>query len=158
MVTLTRSGFGGPVSTAADFRGLVPLVLFRALADAGTRVYEPYLDFEAEVPGDTVAAVAAWLAECGAALSGAAPVGAAWLLHGALPARAAPTALHRLAPLTRGEAVCLTRPAGYAPTTGCPRRPRGALPSRGAPAPRTGVAVPRGDPSPRPDRLVRVCA
>ncbi|MGW3818099.1 tetracycline resistance ribosomal protection protein Otr(A) [Streptomyces sp. NPDC005046] len=51
-VTLIRSGFVAPLSTAADFRGLTPIVLLRALERAGTRVYEPY-HAELRLPGLT---------------------------------------------------------------------------------------------------------
>ncbi len=69
-VTLTRSGYSSPVSTAADFRGLTPIVLRRALRRAGTRLYEPYHCFEAEVPADALAAVTARLAALGADFTG----------------------------------------------------------------------------------------
>ncbi|KUO18194.1 hypothetical protein AQJ91_25935 [Streptomyces dysideae] len=55
-VTLIRSGYSAPVSTAAHFRGLTPIVLRRALERARTRLYEPYHAFEAEIPLDALSA------------------------------------------------------------------------------------------------------
>ena len=42
IVTLTHTGYSSPVTTAGDFRNLVPLVLMKALHEASTLVYEPY--------------------------------------------------------------------------------------------------------------------
>ncbi|RJO70957.1 GTP-binding protein [Nocardia panacis] len=36
VVTVLRTGFAGPVTTAADFRGLTPIILHRAIRRAGT--------------------------------------------------------------------------------------------------------------------------
>jgi ribosomal protection tetracycline resistance protein len=110
-VTLVRSGFSSPVSTAADFRGLTPIVLRRALARAGTVLHEPYQAFEAEVPADTLAAVTALLASLGADFTGTTGGDPAWTVTGELPARRVREAEVRLPGLTRGEAVWSSRPA-----------------------------------------------
>ncbi|MYR43339.1 tetracycline resistance ribosomal protection protein Otr(A) [Streptomyces sp. SID5910] len=110
-VTLIRSGFCSPVSTAADFRGLTPIVLRRALGLAGTRLYEPYHAFEAEVPPDALASVTARLAALGADFSGTTGGDPAWLITGELPARHVREAELRLPGLTRGEAVWSSRPS-----------------------------------------------
>ncbi|MFA3878289.1 tetracycline resistance ribosomal protection protein Otr(A) [Streptomyces sp. MMCC 100] len=107
-VTLTRSGFVA-LSTAADFRGLTPIVLCRALARAGTVLYEPYLAFEAEVPPDALAAVTALLASLGADFTGTVGGDPAWIVTGELPARRVREAELRLPGLTRGEAVWSSR-------------------------------------------------
>ncbi|MFI1022196.1 tetracycline resistance ribosomal protection protein Otr(A) [Streptomyces olivaceus] len=114
-VTLVRSGFSSALSTAADFRGLTPIVLRRALARAGTVLYEPYLAFEAEVPPDTLAAVTAQLAQLEADFTGATGGDTGWLVTGELPARRVREAELRLPGLTRGEAVWSSRPAGDRP-------------------------------------------
>jgi ribosomal protection tetracycline resistance protein len=57
LVTLTRTAYSSVGSTAGDFRGLTPLVLMAALAQAGTQVLEPVHDVELEVPADAVPAV-----------------------------------------------------------------------------------------------------
>ncbi|MFE2262337.1 tetracycline resistance ribosomal protection protein Otr(A) [Streptomyces griseosporeus] len=114
-VTLTRSGFSSPVSTAADFRGLTPLVLRRALERAGTRVYEPYHSFEAEVPPDALAPVTSLLASLGAEVRETTGGTASWVIAGELPARQVRRAGLRLPGLTRGEGVWWSRPSGDRP-------------------------------------------
>ncbi|MFD0249572.1 tetracycline resistance ribosomal protection protein Otr(A) [Streptomyces sp. NPDC127113] len=109
-VTLIRSGFSSPLSTAADFRGLTPIVLRRALRRAGTVLYEPYHAFEAEVPPDALAAVTARLAALGADFTGTTGGDPAWILTGELPARRVREAELRLPGLTHGEAVWSSRP------------------------------------------------
>ncbi|MDQ1050522.1 tetracycline resistance ribosomal protection protein Otr(A) [Streptomyces sp. V4I2] len=108
-VTLTRSGFCAPVSTAADFRGLTPIVLRRALEQAGTRLYEPYHAFEAEVPLDALAPVAAQLASVGTEFTGTTGGSTAWLITGELPARRVREIELRLPGLTHGEGVWWSR-------------------------------------------------
>jgi ribosomal protection tetracycline resistance protein len=66
LVTMTRSGYSSPVSTAADYRKLTPLVLMRALYLAGTRVCEPVHRFHLEVPADTTGTALALLSKLGA--------------------------------------------------------------------------------------------
>ncbi|MET9352073.1 tetracycline resistance ribosomal protection protein Otr(A) [Streptomyces sp. NPDC006617] len=114
-VTLVRSGFNSMLSTAADFRGLTPLVLRRALARAGTVLHEPYQAFEAEVPVDTLAAVTALLASLGADFTGTTGGDPAWIVTGELPARQVREAELRLPGLTRGEAVWSSRPSADRP-------------------------------------------
>jgi ribosomal protection tetracycline resistance protein len=111
-VTLIRSGYSAPISTAADFRGLTPIVLRRALERAGTRVYEPCHVFEAEVPLDALAAVTAQLASCGAEFTGTTGGSTAWLISGELPARRVREVELRLPGLTRGEGVWWSRRSG----------------------------------------------
>ncbi|GAA3983704.1 hypothetical protein GCM10022384_35500 [Streptomyces marokkonensis] len=110
-VTLIRSGFSSPVSTAADFRGLTAIVLRRALRRAGTLLYEPYQAFEVEVPPDAMAPVTAQLASLGADFTGSTGGDPAWLITGELPARRVREAELRLPGLTRGEAVWSSRPS-----------------------------------------------
>jgi ribosomal protection tetracycline resistance protein len=111
-VTLIRSAFSAPVSTAADFRGLTPIVLRRALERAGTRLYEPCHAFEAEVPLDALAPVTSQLASLGAEFTGTTGGATAWLITGELPGRRVREAELRLPGLTRGEGVWWSRPAG----------------------------------------------
>ncbi|MET7682405.1 tetracycline resistance ribosomal protection protein Otr(A) [Streptomyces sp. NPDC005423] len=111
-VTLTRSGFVGPLSTAADFRGLTPVVLRRALRRAGTRLYEPCVTFEAEVPLDALAAVTAELAAAQAEFGGTTGGTTAWVITGELPARRVRDLELRLPGLTHGEGVWWSRPSG----------------------------------------------
>ncbi|MBO2458969.1 elongation factor G [Actinomadura violacea] len=124
-VVLTRSGFGGPVSTAADFRGLTPLILMAALARAGTRVYEPCHAFEAEVPGDALSPVLASLGALGATAVEPAPGPGGWTVKGEIPAGRAREAEAALPALTRGEGAWWSEPSGERLVAGAPpARPR----------------------------------
>lgn len=111
-VTLIRSGFVAPLSTAADFRGLTRLVLRRALERAGTRVYEPCHTFEVEVPLDALAPVAAQLASLEAEFGETTGGRTSWLVTGELPARRVRDMELRLPGLTHGEGVWWSRPSG----------------------------------------------
>ncbi|MDN3026855.1 tetracycline resistance ribosomal protection protein Otr(A) [Streptomyces sp. S.PB5] len=104
-VTLIRSGFVAPLSTAADFRGLTPIVLRRALERARTRLYEPYHAFETEVPLDALAPVSARLSSLGAEFTGTTGGSTAWVITGELPARRVREAELGLPGLTHGEGV-----------------------------------------------------
>ncbi|WP_435226762.1 tetracycline resistance ribosomal protection protein Otr(A) [Streptomyces sp. Tue6028] len=114
-VTLVRSGFAAPISTAADFRGLTPVVLHRALERAGTRVYEPYHAFEVEIPLDALAAVTAQLAACGAEFGATTGGRTSWLVTGELPAGKVRDVEVRLPGLTHGEGVWWSRVSGDRP-------------------------------------------
>ncbi|MEV0222827.1 tetracycline resistance ribosomal protection protein Otr(A) [Streptomyces sp. NPDC050704] len=114
-VTLIRSGFSAPVSTAGDFRGLTPVVLRQALERAGTRVYEPYHSFEAELPLDALATVTTQLAACGAEFTDTTGGHTSWLVTGELPARQVRDVELRLPGLTHGEGVWWSRPSGDRP-------------------------------------------
>ncbi|AEW99051.1 elongation factor G [Streptantibioticus cattleyicolor] len=118
VVTLTHSGFVGPISTAADFRGLTPLVLMRALAEAGTRGYEPCHAFEAEVPHDCLGPALTRLAALGADVTAATPLSGRWQVTGTLPARQVHVFQGELPTLTGGEGLWWSRPSGDRPVTG----------------------------------------
>lgn len=111
-VTLTRSGYAAPISAAADFRGLTPIVLRRALRLARTRLYEPYVTFETEVPLDALAPVTAQLAACRAEFAGTTGGVGTWLITGELPARRVPDVELALPGLTHGEGMWWSRPSG----------------------------------------------
>ncbi|MFD8382879.1 GTP-binding protein [Streptomyces sp. NPDC059679] len=118
LVTLIRSGFSSPLSTARDFRELTPVVLERALRAAGTRVYEPCHTFELEIPHDALAPVTGQLTAAEADITaveetaGGVPV---WLLEGRIPAREVHGVKRWLPGLTRGEGVWWSRPSGDRP-------------------------------------------
>ncbi|WP_225858670.1 tetracycline resistance ribosomal protection protein Otr(A) [Streptomyces albicerus] len=119
-VTLVRSGFCAPISTAGDFRGLTPVVLRRALEHAGTRVYEPYHSFETELPLDAFAPVTAQLAAYGSEFKETAGGRTSWLVTGELPARHVRDIELRLPGLTHGEGVWWSRPSGDRPVRQLP--------------------------------------
>ncbi|MEV4181847.1 tetracycline resistance ribosomal protection protein Otr(A) [Streptosporangium canum] len=112
LVTLTRTGYAAPVSTAGDFRDLTPLVLMRALDIAGTRVYEPCHAFELEVPPDGLSAATAQLAALGADIRESSGDMETWSVKGDIPARQVREFERRLPGLSRGEGVWWSRPSG----------------------------------------------
>ncbi|MGW7689471.1 tetracycline resistance ribosomal protection protein Otr(A) [Streptomyces asiaticus] len=114
-VVLVRSGFIGPLSTAADFRDLTPVVLGEALERAGWRIYEPYHAFELELPAETLAAVTAQLAAAEADIGESADGATGWLLRGELPARRVHGFERVLPRLTHGEGVWWSRPCADRP-------------------------------------------
>ncbi len=104
-VTVTHSGYVSPVSSAADFRKLTPLVLLRALRDAGTVVCEPFHAFTLELPTSALGPVSSVLAKLGGVPRTTLPRGTGYVLTGNLPA-AEVHALHQMIPsLTGGEGV-----------------------------------------------------
>jgi ribosomal protection tetracycline resistance protein len=117
-VTLIRSGYSAPVSVAADFRDLTPLVLMRALQAAGSQVYEPCHSFEVEVPGDVLSAVLGRLGALEADISQSTEAGASWLVTGEIPARLVQDFTTALPGLTRGEGAWWSRPGGDRPVRG----------------------------------------
>ncbi len=124
-VTLTRYGQLVPMSSAVDYRLLTPLVLMAALRRAGTVVQEPVVEYEAEVPADTMGDVLSALARAGGLNRRSAAGTDLGYLHGEIPTSRLSVVERQLPGLTRGEGVLMTRFAGYRPVTGRrPRRPR----------------------------------
>ncbi|KAB7843640.1 elongation factor G [Streptomyces mobaraensis] len=120
VVTLTHSGYASPVSTGTDFRSLTPLVLMRALDEAGTRVYEPCHAYEAEVPADALNAVTGLLAEQGARIRDTVPGQGTWLVKGVIPVRRVAAVERRLPALSRGEGLWWSAPTDDLPCPGTP--------------------------------------
>lgn len=114
-VTLIRVGYASPLSTAADFRHLTPLVLMRALRAAGIRVYEPCQSVEIEVPADALSGVVGLLTVLGADLAQPRESGACWLLTAEMPPRLVQRLTAALPGLTHGEGVLWSRPGGDRP-------------------------------------------
>ncbi|MFG1651544.1 GTP-binding protein [Micromonospora sp. NPDC049275] len=124
-VTLTHSGYWSPITTAGHFRDLAPYVLMQALAEAGTRVFEPCRRFEAEVPADRLGPVTSFLSRLGARIDGTDDTAAGWRVGGVLPARLEPQAQRLLPDLSGGEGLWSSVPGGDRLVTGDPpRRPR----------------------------------
>jgi ribosomal protection tetracycline resistance protein len=125
-VTVTRTGYKSPISSAADFRGLAPVVFLRALRAAGTRVCEPCSTFELEVPATTLSAVLGMLAGVGADVTDSVTNSAgAWTVTGNLPVRLGPDLAAALPGLTHGEGALWSRPGPDRPLREtAERRPR----------------------------------
>jgi ribosomal protection tetracycline resistance protein len=124
-VALIHNEFDNACSTGGDFRGLTPLIVMRALAQAGTAVFEPCHAFEVEVPVDTFAAVTALVSRAEASITVTARRGSAWQIGGEIPARSVNDCQRELPGLTRGEGVWWSRPEGDRAVRGeRPRRER----------------------------------
>jgi ribosomal protection tetracycline resistance protein len=113
----------GPLSTAADFRKLTPLVLRHALEAAGTVVCEPTVRIGLEVPTPAVGAVVAALIRLGADVEPPSPRGELSNIEAVMAVTRADELHRQLAGLTGGEGVLESSFAGYQPVSGDqPRR------------------------------------
>jgi ribosomal protection tetracycline resistance protein len=119
-VTLTNCAYWSPITVAADFRHLTPLVLAEALALAGTRVFEPCHRFDVEVPHDRLGPVTGYLAQLGARIDQTTGDDSVWHITGEIPARTIDTARQHLVGLSSGEGVWTSQPAGDRAVKGPP--------------------------------------
>jgi ribosomal protection tetracycline resistance protein len=108
----------GPLSTAADFRKLTPIVVMRALEEAGPVVCEPIVRLNLEIPMDTIGAVMPALARLGAAVETPSLQGKLCTIETVLSAARAHDLQRRLPGLTRGEGVLESSFEGYEPVSG----------------------------------------
>jgi ribosomal protection tetracycline resistance protein len=108
----------GPLSTAADFRKLTPLVLMQALERAGTMVCEPIVRVSVEIPTGAIGAVMAALARLEAAVEAPSLRGTLSMIETVLPAVRAQDLQRQLPELTGGEGVLDSTFAGYQPVSG----------------------------------------
>src|SRR5438874_2018372 len=95
----------GPLSTAADFRKLTPLVLMQALERARPVVCEPIVRVSLEIPADAIGAVMAALARLGAAVERPSLQGTLSTIEAVLPGARADDLQRQLPELTGGEGV-----------------------------------------------------
>jgi ribosomal protection tetracycline resistance protein len=117
-ITLTHAGFSSPVSTAADFRKLTPLVLMRALLAAGTEVREPVELLELDIPEDTFGTVCGALVNARATIRNAFRVGGSYRIICEIPTAELRAVEQQLPGLTRGEGGWTASFAGYVPVSG----------------------------------------
>jgi ribosomal protection tetracycline resistance protein len=114
IVTMTDSnyyvadGMGKPISdtpktTAADFRKLAPIVLRKALQQAGTVICEPMCRFTLEVPDDALPRIMPVLARLHAMPDSTEVGGGAYLLKGDIPSARIYDLQYQLPGLTSGE-------------------------------------------------------
>jgi ribosomal protection tetracycline resistance protein len=131
IVTMTRCNYSvpdgppsrrGPLSTAADFRKLTPLVLRQALGRAGTVVCEPTVRARLEVPAESIGPVMDAIGRAGAAVETHSLRGELSTIETVLPAAVARQLHGQLSRLTGGEGVIDSSFAGYQPVTGDPPR------------------------------------
>jgi ribosomal protection tetracycline resistance protein len=117
VVTLTHSGYyprqshaharfdKSMSSTGADFRCLTPLVVMRALQQAGTEVYEPVQRFHLSIPAAAVPAVLPLLARMGAIPQTQQNTAARAAIEGVIPASQVHGLGQRIPGLTSGEGL-----------------------------------------------------
>jgi len=108
----------GPLSTAADFRKLTPLVLMQALTRARTAVCEPIVRASVEIPTGTIGAVMAAMARLGATVETPSLGAKLSIIEAVLPAARAQDLRRQLPGLTGGEGVLDSSFAGYQPVRG----------------------------------------
>lgn len=113
IITLTHSGYASPVTTAADFRNLVPLVLMEALKDAGTNVYEPMNKFELTVPAGSISKAMYKLSALQAEFEEPIASKEMFFLKGTLPMAVTENFKRGLHSFTEGEGILMTKPSGY---------------------------------------------
>jgi ribosomal protection tetracycline resistance protein len=115
----------GPLSTAADFRKLTPMVLMQALERAGPAVCEPVVRGRLEIPAATIGAVTAALGRLGAPVETQSLRGDLATIETVLSAARASDLQRELSRLTGGEGVLESTFVGYEPVSGeQPTRPR----------------------------------
>ena len=122
IVTMTHSNYSladgppsrrGPLSTAADFRKLTPMVLMKALEKAGTRVCQPMVRARIDAPAASMGSLLGALGSLGASVVSEQIRGDEVTIEAVLPA-ADVAGLHRMLPsLTSGEGVLEFGLAGY---------------------------------------------
>ena len=129
IVTMTECGYyvgdgpgkrllSTPRTTAADFRKLTPLVLARALRQAGTIVCEPMARLSLEVPVPKMGAVLAVLARLGASVAPPSLRGELVVVGTLIPAAQVHGLQQQLPKLTGGEGVFESDFGGYRPVRG----------------------------------------
>jgi ribosomal protection tetracycline resistance protein len=124
-VVVTHCGYAAPLTTPADFRKLLPLVLMAALKEAGTAVCEPIQHFELDGPADTLGPVLGLLGKLHAVPEGQRTDQDAYVIGGRIPAARLKDLELALPGLTRGEGVVETTFAGYQAVAGvAPTRAR----------------------------------
>ena len=112
-VILTHTGYASPITTAGDFRKLVPLVLMDALSQAGTAVYEPLNQFELSAPAPAISKAMFRLSALKAVFEKPILRGDTFLLTGTLPVATTEEFKRSLHSFTEGEGVFLTKPSGF---------------------------------------------
>ncbi len=107
-----------PRTTAADYRKLTPLVLRKALRQAGTVVCEPMASVRVELPAARTGAVLSCLARLGADVETPLPHGDLSIVLTTLPSVKVRSLQEQLPGLTGGEGVLEAGFGGYRPLRG----------------------------------------
>jgi ribosomal protection tetracycline resistance protein len=110
----------GPLSSPADFRKLTPIVLMRALAQAGTVVCEPMVRVRVESPAAALGAVLSLLARFDADVQTPSLDERRAAIETVLPAARVHDLQRQLVAVTGGEGAIEAEFAGYHPVSGDP--------------------------------------
>ena len=122
-VTLTHSAYPAG-STTSDTRNLTPLVVMRALKQAGTVVCEPIHRFHLEFPADTLGSILPALARLEAVPAAPAVRGSSCTLEGDIRVARVHELQQQLRGLTRGEGVLDSVFERHEPVRGLPPKRR----------------------------------
>jgi ribosomal protection tetracycline resistance protein len=117
-VTVTDCGYAAPSTTAADFRKLTPLVLARALHEAGTDVCEPVHRFRLDGPVDGLQATVRLLAQLRIDAQSSSVTDAGFVVEGEIAAARAHELQRHVRGLTHGEGVLELEFDRYEPVRG----------------------------------------
>jgi ribosomal protection tetracycline resistance protein len=142
-----RAKAGATRTTAADFRRLTPLVLMRALEEAGIAVCEPVLRVRIETPTERVGAVLALVTRLGTVVKPPSLHEQISTIVTIMPAARLRYLQRRLPGLTGGEGVIETAFEGYDRVSGPPPRRRRMTPDPPRPRGVPGLARGRRPPS-----------
>ena len=128
-VTITDCGYGSPVTSAADYRRLMELVVATALSRAGTWVCEPLADVSLEVPAASAPGVLAAVGRLGGRVTGQFSANGLTRASAALPVARVRSLQHQMPGRTGGEGILEQRPGGYQPIGEDPPRRSRTRPS-----------------------------
>jgi ribosomal protection tetracycline resistance protein len=120
LLVVTDTGYSSPVTVAADFRRLVPLVLMQAIAAAGTTVLEPVNHFELDVPPDSLSRVLSLLSAVRAVVDQTTLHPTQAHLEGTIPAATTHLFETQLPAQTHGEGILTPTSTTYSPVPGPP--------------------------------------
>lgn len=125
-IRLVKLGYDRPITVAADFRCITPILTLKALQQAKTKFYEPCQLFELEMSKDTLGNVMTFLTTCEAEIHNTEQLNDYnVLITGELPSRSVQTVAKNLPGLTHGEAAFITFQGKDRLYTGpVPARPR----------------------------------
>lgn len=108
-VRLVKLGHVKPISQVADFKGLVPILLLKALQQAQTQIYEPCQAFELEIPDNRLGDILSFLTANEAQVKHTQLIHKTnWLVSGEMPSRAVQKVAEGLPFLSNGEALFTT--------------------------------------------------
>ncbi|MEO8273748.1 MAG: hypothetical protein ABI620_06755, partial [Chloroflexota bacterium] len=108
----------GDKTTAADFRKLIPIVVLRALRDAGPVVCEPVARLSLEVPEDTAGGVGQVLGRLHIRVRGAHRANGIARIQAIAPLGVVRDVQSALPGLTRGEGIMDSEFEGFEPIVG----------------------------------------